>query len=160
MPLRNHREVLLHKFSAGFKAAVQKENKTLLEKKLFSTISIQDVEIMKYEGKIDTSIKTFPLTWVYNYKFDSDGYPQNFKAKLVAREDLENTTEETYGATLAGQVFRAAVAIFAVYGYKIRHYSIEAAYKNSDFTQPRIVYLPYGFQKKGNLLLVTKALYG
>lgn len=87
--------------------------------------------------------------WVYNYKFDADGYLQNFKARLVAGGDLENTTEETYAATLVGQVFRA------VYGYKIRLYDIVAAYTNADLIQPRIAYLP-----DGNQFLVTKALYG
>lgn len=138
VPPKDHREVFLHEFSASFKAAEQKEYNILLEKKLFSTISIQEVEIMKKEGKIDASIKTLPLIWVYNYKFDADGYLQKFKARLVARGDLENITEDTYAATLAGQVFRAAMAISAVYEYKIRQYDIVAAYTNADLTQPRM----------------------
>ncbi|KAI0992149.1 hypothetical protein K3495_g16037, partial [Podosphaera aphanis] len=145
-PPKNHREVLLHEFSAGFKAAEQKEFNTLLDKKLFSTISIQEVEFMKNEGKIDAAIKTLPLMWVYTYKFDADGFLKSFKARLVARGDLESTTEETYAATLAGQVFRTAMAISAAYGYKIRQYDIVAAYTNADLPQPRVAYLPDGFQ--------------
>lgn len=52
------------------------------------------------------------------------------------------------------------MAISAAYGCKIRQYDIVAAYTNAELNQPRIAYLPDGFQKKGNLLLVTKALYG
>ena len=115
---------------------------------------------MRTNGKLNSRLKTLPLMWVYTYKFDADGYLHAFKARLVARGDLQHTTEETYAATLAAQVFRAAMAISAAFEFKIRQYDIVAAYTNASLTQPIVAYLPDGFNKEGHFLLVKKALYG
>ena len=45
-------------------------------------------------------------------QLDANGYLLSFKARLVARGDLQSTTDETYAATLAAQVFRATMAIY------------------------------------------------
>ena len=157
---KNHKEVLRHQFSIGFINAEEKEFNTLIKKELFHTINKQEIEQMKTEGKLDLNLKTLPLMWVYNYKFDADGYLQTFKARLVARGDLQHTTEETYAATLAAQVFRAAMAVSAAFDYKIRQYDIVAAYTNANLMQPIVAHMPDGFHKEGQFLLVMKALYG
>ena len=159
-PPKNHREVLQHQYSAGFKTAEMKEFNTLLDKKLCTKICSQQIFEMKNEGILNSSEKPLPLMWVYTYKFDADGYLLSFKAQLVARGDLQNSTQETYATTLAAQVFRAIIAISAVHGLKIRQYDIVAAYTNADLKQPIIAHLPEGFQKRENFLLIKKALYG
>lgn len=55
----------------------------------------QDVEA------IDAESNPVPLTWVFLYKCDVDGYLTGCKARLCARGDLQETTDETYAATLA-----------------------------------------------------------
>ncbi|KAF5200461.1 Reverse transcriptase family protein [Thalictrum thalictroides] len=159
-PPKSHREVIRHTFSAGFRAAEEKELQTLFDKKLFSVINKCEVEQMKKSGELDADKKTLPLMWIYTYKFDADGYLLSFKARLVARGDLQKTTEETYATTLAAQVFRAIMAISAAFNYKIRQYDIVAAYTNADLSQPIVAYLPDGYHQHNKFLLVKKALYG
>ena len=159
-PPKNHKEVIQHRFSSGFKAAEEKELKTLFEKKLCFVISKEEMQHMKIKGELDPEKITLALLWVYTYKFDANGYLLSFKARLVARGDLQSTTDETYAATLAAQVFRATMAISAVYEYKIRQYDVVAAYTNADLPRPIVTHLPEGFQKYGDFLLIRKALYG
>lgn len=117
-PPKNYKEALRHKFSIGFIDAEKREYNTLINKELFPKISKQEIDTMRVDRKLDSKLKTLPLMWVYTYKFDVDGYLHVFKARLVARGDFKITTEETYAATLAAQVFKAAMTILAAFGFK------------------------------------------
>ena len=46
--------------------------------------------------------------WVFDYKFDEDGYLLKYKARLVVRGDLQEQYGDTYAATLAARLFKAA----------------------------------------------------
>lgn len=120
---------------------------------------MQEAKNMQEKFIIDTE-EILQLMWVYTYKFDADGYLSSYKARLVARGDLYHSTEETYAATLAAQVFRATIAISTFFSYKIRQYDIVAAYTNADLHQPVLAHLPDGFEVKNCFLLIKKALYG
>lgn len=53
-----------------------------------------------------SEIKTIPLTWVFAYKFDTNGYVTKFKARICVRGDLQpKSDKDTYAATLAARVF-------------------------------------------------------
>jgi hypothetical protein len=48
--------------------------------------------------------KPLPLTWVFTYKFDKQGFLLKFKARICVRGDLQPLSEkETYAATLAAR---------------------------------------------------------
>jgi hypothetical protein len=57
--------------------------------------------------------------WVFTYKFDPDGFLIKHKARLCARGDLQETTDETYAATLAAQTFRFMMAIAAYFDLEV-----------------------------------------
>ncbi|KAI1001313.1 hypothetical protein K3495_g6890 [Podosphaera aphanis] len=158
-PPKNRRQIIQHLYSTGLKAAEQKEFNTLFEKKLCSKINIPEAKNIQTKHLINTD-EILQLMWIYTYKFDADGYLLSFKARLVARGDLYNSTEETYAATLAAQVFRATIAISTVFNCKIRQYDIVAAYTNADLHHPELAHLPEGFETKECFLLIKKALYG
>jgi hypothetical protein len=61
--------------------------------------SLIDYKTFKYKEHSNNK-KLVLLIWVYANKFDKDGFLTNFKAKLVAREDLYKTEEETYAIIL------------------------------------------------------------
>ncbi len=73
-----------------------KEYNALLKKGTFEYIE---------KSKIDSKAQVLPLMWVFIYKFDQDGYLLKYKARLVARGDLQYTAEDTYTATLTAQTF-------------------------------------------------------
>jgi hypothetical protein len=97
---------------------------------------------------------------VFTYKFDSEGYLLKYKARLVARGDLQSTEEETYAATLAAQTFRAIMAIAAAFDYEIKQYDAVNAFANATLRQPLVCQCAEGYKKENQLLWVTKALYG
>ena len=74
--------------------------------------------------------------WVFTYKFDQDGYLTKYKARLVARRDLQYTLEDTYAATLAAQTFRAVIAIVAAFDLDTRQYNAINAFANASLTTP------------------------
>jgi hypothetical protein len=59
-------------------------------------------------------IKVIPLTWVFTYKLDTDGYLTKFKARICVRGDLQSRSNKgTYAATLAARTFRTLMAMTA-----------------------------------------------
>jgi hypothetical protein len=74
--------------------------------------------------------------WTFLYKFDENGYLSKFKARLVARGDLQYTEEDTYAATLTAQVFRAVTAIAAAFDLETRQYDAVNAFQNANLPQP------------------------
>jgi hypothetical protein len=92
--------MLRHPHTVQFLAAAEKECQDLARKDTFECIPT---------FKLD--LKLLPLTWVFKYKIDSDGYLVKHKARLCATGDLQTTEEDTYAATLASQSFRAYIAV-------------------------------------------------
>ena len=99
--------------------------------------------------------------WVFTYKLDKDGYLDKFKARLVARGDLQPTTEQdNYAATLAARVFRCLIAIAAQFDLDMHQLDAINAFTNSDIDEEVYVRFLDGFEKPGFFLLLEKALYG
>ena len=63
-----------------------------------------------------SDITVIPLTWVFTYKLDTNGYLVKFKARICVRGDLQPRNDrDTYAATLAARIFRALMAMTAAY---------------------------------------------
>lgn len=160
-PPKNHSDALQHEYASSFKTAEIKEFITLLiNKGPFSMVNNSELKYLEANNQVDPKVTAPALVWVYSYKFDANGHFLSFRARLAARGDLQHATDETCAATLAVQVFRAAIATSAAYGYKIRLHDIVAAYTNATLPRARIAYLPEKFRDHGSNLLIKKALYG
>jgi hypothetical protein len=90
--------------------------------------------------------------WVFTYKFDPDGYLLKYKARLVARGDLQVTEEDTYAATLAAQTFRAIMAITAAFDLEIRQYDAINAFANAQLRTPIPCFCAEGYEIDNKLL--------
>ena len=93
-----------------------------------------------------------PLMWVFTYKFDQDSYLLKYKARLVARGDLQSTEEETYAATLAVQTFRAIMALTAAFDMETRQYDAINAFANAKLPKPLLCQCAEGYKKENMLL--------
>lgn len=94
-------DMLRHPHRDGFIHAAAVEVKGLESKSTFREVDRPN----------DKGLQILPLTWVFAYKFDSDGYLMKYKARICVRGDLQKlSTDEKYSATLA---VRTARAIFA-----------------------------------------------
>ena len=142
--------MLRHPHKEGFLAAANKEYSDLERRNTFRVV------------KLTTAIpKLLPLMWVFTYKFDDDDYLIKYKARIVARGDLQATQhQDTYAATLAARSFRAIMAIAAAFDLEVHQWDAVNAFINSN--QEETVYCdnPEGFDRPGMCLLLLQALYG
>ena len=90
--------------------------------------------------------------WVFTYKFDQDGYLLKFKARLVARGDLQSTEDDTYAANLAYHTFRTSIAIACAFDLESRQYDITNAFANAVRKQPIACACADGFERPGKFL--------
>ena len=104
--------MLKHSHSAGFQEAIKTEIKALEAKGTWKEIPINEV--------ISKDNVIIPTMWIFNYKFDEEGYLTKYKARLVARGDFQKTNQDTYAATLAARIFRALMAVVATFDLERR----------------------------------------
>ena len=151
-----------HSMGPEFKEAIRKELHELLKRGTWRLIE-----------RDKASAPPLPLKWVFNYKFDQDGYLQRCKARICVRGDLQDDdgSVETYAATLAARTFRIAMATAARFDLDIRQFDVSNAFLYSDLKkdQPVYVQLPKGYVELGflkngeNSAMIAeldKALYG
>ena len=144
---RYWQQMLRHRFAKEFQLAAVKEVSELENRGTYQLIE------KKNQPKL-------PLTWVFKYKFDTDGYLQKFKARLCVRGDLQTTNEETYAATLAARTFRAIMAIAAAFDLEIHQFDAINAFVNSKLDDEVICESPEGFRQPGKCWKLLRALYG
>src|SRR5271154_975916 len=103
-PPRTWKELQSHIYRKEFEEAAKKEYQNVEDRGTFKTVPKTP------------DIKVIPLTWVFTYRFDTDGYLAKFKARICVRGDLQpKSNKDTYAATLAARTFRALMAITAAY---------------------------------------------
>ena len=144
---KHWREMFRHPFAKDFMTAAVKEAGDLSKREIYELVN---------EGKQ----KRIPLTWVFKYKFDIDGFITKFKARLCVRGDLQTISEETYAATLAARTFRFLMAITAVFDMDIHQYDAVLAFLNNDLDEEIHCELSNEFKIPGKLWRLRKALYG
>jgi hypothetical protein len=69
---------------------------------------------------------------VWTYKFDENNHLAKYKARFVARDDLQPASKKsTYAATLAAKFFRTLMACAAQYDLKCNQYNVIKAFLNA-----------------------------
>ncbi|KAM4067905.1 reverse transcriptase (RNA-dependent DNA polymerase) [Hirsutella rhossiliensis] len=115
-----------------------------------------------------------PLKWVFDYKFDSNGFLVRCKARICVRGDLQEKSlhERTYAATLAAKTFRTVMAVAAKRDLDVRQFDVANAFLNTKinkdlrrvFVELPKGYVELGFLKPGEIVTMVaelnKALYG
>ena len=98
---------------------------------------------------------------MFSYKFDESGYLTKYKARIVARGDIQPLSlKEIYVATLAFRVFRALMALTAAFNLSTRQLDAILAFINARLDEIVYCYIPEGFERPGHILLLIRALYG
>ena len=151
---KSWKQMLKHPYANDFRRAAEKEYRDLESKGTFLVVSQSDDRVKSSKQK------PLPVMWTFLYKFDEDGFLYKFKARLVARGDLQYTEEDTYAATLAAQIFRAMIAIGAAFDLDTRQYDIVNAFANADLPIPIPCECAEGYEILGSVLWLLKALYG
>lgn len=99
--------------------------------------------------------------WVLAYKFDTHGFLEKYKARLVVCGDLHYPHKtDIYAATLAAKTFRSMMAIVAA--FQLEAFQVDAvnAFTNSKLDETVYSEPPDGFKQDWKALLLERALYG
>ena len=99
-----------HFYRTEWVQAAKTEWQKLLEKNTFEVV---DRSVAK--------TKPIPLTWVFRYKIDEDGYLKSFRSRICVRGDLQPPSDrDTYAATLASKSLRILLALIACWDLESR----------------------------------------
>jgi hypothetical protein len=141
-----------HEHGREFEKAAQEEIANLERKQTWKRISREH-----------TRTKPLPLKWVFNYKFDQEGFVIKHKARICVRGDLQDTStlQGTYAATLAARTFRTLMALAAQFDLEVKQFDVAQAFLNVKRSgEPVVCELPEGFKELGLCVQLEKALYG
>jgi hypothetical protein len=148
-PPRSWKELKRHRYGKEFEQAAEKEYQAVKGRGTFEIV------------QKTSDITVIPVTWVFTYKLDTDGYLVKFKARICVRGDLQPRNDrDTYAATLAARIFRALMAITAAYDLEAFQLDAVNAFTNSELDETVYCAFPDGFQQDGQCLLLRRALYG
>jgi hypothetical protein len=108
--------------------------------------------------------RILPGKWVFDLKSDNKGFVTQFRARWVIcgnRQEQGLDFDESYAPVANDQSVKILYAVAAREGLSIRQFDMVAAYLNAAIDD-RIVYMrmPTGFDRKGYVSLVKRALYG
>jgi hypothetical protein len=119
-------------------------------------------EAFQVVSKADISKSgVLPLTWIFEYKFDHNGYLARYKARICVRGDLQPMSEqETYAATVKMKIFRLILALTAAFDLDTWHADVTNAFLNSLLDEEVYCKLPDGFTQPGKCIKLLRALYG
>jgi hypothetical protein len=146
---KSWKAMLKHPESKGFKEAAQEEIKQLQANETWE-------EVSSPQGH-----QVLPLTWVFKYKTDPEGYLVRHKARLCVRGDLQwPSYEDIYAATGAYRTFRVLMALVAAFDLICEQGDVKNAFTKARLNQEIFTHLPPGFQRSGQAYRLKKALYG
>jgi Reverse transcriptase (RNA-dependent DNA polymerase) len=121
------------------------------------TWTLMDTESIPSEAKILSG------KWVFTEKDQEDGTKIQ-KARWVVRgfeqSDDDINWEELKAATVKAQTTRILFALAAEQGWDVQQMDVVAAFLNGDIKEDIYVRQPSGYQEKGKVCKLQKALYG
>src|SRR6266699_2704608 len=104
---------------------------------------------------VDRSVaktKPIPLTWVFQYKIDEDGYLKSFKSCIYVRKDLQPPlNKDMYTATLVNKSLRILLALITRWDLEARQLDIVNAFPNAKFDEMVYIELSNGFKIQGKI---------
>jgi hypothetical protein len=118
-PSRSWKDLHNHQFGKEFEEAARREYQSLKERDTFQVVPKT------------ADIKPIPLTRVFAYKVDNNGFFTKFKARICVGDLQPKDKKDTYAATLAARVFRALMAIAAAQNLEAYQLDANLAFVNS-----------------------------
>ncbi|GJS21486.1 zinc finger, CCHC-type containing protein [Tanacetum coccineum] len=107
--------------------------------------------------------KAIGLKWVYKTKRDAKGKIIKYKARLVAKEYVQEQGIDFDEVFAPVARIETVQLILALYGWQVHHLDVKSAFLHRDLTEEVYVTQPEGFvqqRNSGKVYKLTKALYG
>ncbi|KAI7772910.1 hypothetical protein LA080_013430 [Diaporthe eres] len=77
----------------------------------------------------------------------------------IGDQQAQGQTQETYATTLAERSFRTLIAIATKFNLELIQYNVVNAFIHTPINQDIFMRIPRGYEKKGTILMLNKALY-
>ncbi len=107
-----------------------------------------------------TKTKPIPLTWVFRYKIDEDGYLKSFKSRIYVRRDLQPPSDkDTYAVTFVSKSLRILLALIIRWDLETRQLDTINTFPNTKLDEVVYIELPNRFKIQGKIALLLQALY-
>lgn len=149
---KSYREAISCEFSEKWKVAMDNELEVLKENNTWT-------EVRKPIGKNIIDSK-----WVYKLKYDNDGIPSDFKARLVARgfqQDENFEAYDIYAPVAKLCTFRIMLAVANKLKLPVYHMDVRSAFLYGDICEEVYMKLPDGVECKENTVCkLNKSIYG
>ncbi|CAB1097046.1 unnamed protein product [Ectocarpus sp. CCAP 1310/34] len=102
--------------------------------------------------------------WVFNCKADEYGWPTKFKARLVARGDMQRASidfGELFAPTVSVSSVRLLAALACEQNLDLCHFDVQQAFVQSELDEDVFMRLPQGCGRLSGLIVkLCKSLYG
>ena len=102
--------------------------------------------------------------WVFLVKYRSDGRPEQFKARLVARSFTQQFSidyEDTFAPVIRFDSLRILLALAARFGWHIHMMNVQKAYLNSKLDKVIYMEAPEGTEHQPDQVCeLLKSIYG
>lgn len=104
--------------------------------------------------------------WVFKRKFDENGNPDRYRARLVAQGFSQKygiDYEEVFAPVVRTVTLRTMLAIAGIDKLRVRHIDVKTAFLNGDLHEEIYMKQPLGFVQKGSehkVCLLKKSIYG
>ncbi len=112
---------------------------------------------------VDRSVaktKPIPLTWIFRYKIDEDGYLKSFKSRICIRGDLQPLFDrDIYAVTFASKSLRILLAFIIRWDLEARQLDAVNAFPNIKLDEVVYIELSDRFKIQGKIALLLQALY-
>jgi hypothetical protein len=149
----NAKEALSGPYRKRWRDAIEAELYALTQNDTWTIIEESELNDMR----------TINSKLVFDLKKNSDGSISRFKARLVARGDMQRDGfdyEEVFSPTLRMESFRILLALAAMRDLDIHQMDISNAFVNADCDKPIAMRLPSIDGKPGAIVRLNKSLYG
>lgn len=101
--------------------------------------------------------------WVFALKNNSFGYPDKYKARLVALGcgQTEEEFSNTFSPVLYMESFRYIIALANQFNLHAHHLDVKTAFLNGDLNEEIYMKIPQGIKnQEGKVCLLKKSIYG
>jgi hypothetical protein len=110
--------------------------------------------------------KVIPCKWVYKIKYDENGLPVRYKARLVVKGFMQVygvDYNETYAPVMKYDSLRLLLAIACIFNLEIKQFDVDNAFLNALLNEDIYMQQPEGYIKSNSptaVLKLFKSLYG
>lgn len=138
--------------------AMATELRGLLEQNTYTLI-----DTSKLRTSSGVPVNVIPAKWVYDYKYKIDGSIKRFKARWVARGDLQKyglDYRETFAPVAKITTLRVLLTIAAANDWEVEHMDVVTAFLYPTLENNVYLQQPLGFRIDSRSCKLNKSLYG